>query len=718
MTDVFISYSRKDKNFVSTLYAAFERSQKNIWVDWKDIPHTSDWWAEIENGIESADTFVFVISPDSIASEVCAKEITHAVFHNKRLFPIVRRDATNFQVGNVAHEKIKQHNWLMFREEDDFEKSFKMLTETISLDLEHLHSHTRLLVKAIEWDKGRSDSLFLRGDDLASAERWLRDCEGKAPEPTELQKTYIKKSRDVEDASDRAAAILQKAAQEAQRKVHIGFAVLLFTLMAAGVTSLWTIKSVVDAKLDVELASVRLDIFDARFSFSNNFEIEGLLQTLRAKRHLDSLDRRAWENNGTQSLVKSVLHQLIYEIKERNRLEGHRRGIAIVTFSPDGNTIASASWDSTVKLWSFDGRNLQTLRHEDKVWNVAFSSNGKMIASASEDSTVKLWSLNGENLQTFRGHSKDVYGVAFSPDGETIASAGADGTVKLWSLDGKELQTFKGHHGNVWNLAFSPDGKTIASASEDSTVKLWSLDGKELQTFRGHSGKVYDVVFSPDGKTIASASADKTVKLWSLDGRELQTLSGHSQDVWSVKFSPDGKTIASASEDATVKLWSLDGRELQTFKGHNNSVYSVAFSPDGKTIASASKDKTVKLWNLDLVVLQTFKGHRDGVYKLAFSPDGKTIASASWDSNIKLWGLDGREIQTLKGHSDKIWSVVFSPDGKSIASASADKTIILWNLDIEDLMSKGCDWLHDYLITNSNATNADRQMCNIPPRQK
>ncbi|MFZ4556626.1 MAG: toll/interleukin-1 receptor domain-containing protein, partial [Pseudanabaena sp.] len=65
MTDVFISYSRKDKDFVSTLHAAFERSQKNTWVDWNNIPLTSDWWAEIEKGIESADTFVFVISPDS-----------------------------------------------------------------------------------------------------------------------------------------------------------------------------------------------------------------------------------------------------------------------------------------------------------------------------------------------------------------------------------------------------------------------------------------------------------------------------------------------------------------------------------------------------------------------------------------------------------------------------------------------------------------------------
>jgi tetratricopeptide (TPR) repeat protein len=253
MTDVFISYSRKDKEFVSILYAAFERSQKNSWVDWDKILPTADWWKEIEKGIEGADTFVFVISPDSIASEFCQKEIFHAVQNNKRLFPIVRRDATNFEKGNLAHDKISERNWLWFREQDDFEKSFKTLTEALLLDLEHLHSHTRLLVRAIDWgNKGRSDSLLLRGDDLANAELWLGESEGKDPQPTELQETYIKNSRDVENASDRAAAILRIALEKATRtKKHslIGLTVtLVITILAIGIASVLAYRSISEAR--------------------------------------------------------------------------------------------------------------------------------------------------------------------------------------------------------------------------------------------------------------------------------------------------------------------------------------------------------------------------------------------------------------------------------------------------------------------------------------
>ena len=277
MADVFISYSRKDKDFVSTLYAAFERSQKNIWVDWNNIPLTSDWWAEIEKGIEGADTFVFVISPDSIASEICGKEVLHAVRNNKRLFPIVRRDATNFEKGNLAHDKISELNWLWFREQDDFEKSFRTLTDSLLLDLEHLHRHTRLVVRANEWDKGRSDSLLLRRDDLASVELWLGESVGKDPQPTELQETYIKKSRDVEAASDRAAKIVQEALEKATRVSQV--------------------------------ADIRLEILDAKADFKDELVFDALLKAVSAGQKLKTLDPEIAKRDrvNTQMLVTANL---------------------------------------------------------------------------------------------------------------------------------------------------------------------------------------------------------------------------------------------------------------------------------------------------------------------------------------------------------------------------------------------------------------------------
>ncbi|KAJ5895331.1 hypothetical protein N7495_007022 [Penicillium taxi] len=392
-------------------------------------------------------------------------------------------------------------------------------------------------------------------------------------------------------------------------------------------------------------------------------------------------------------------------------LEGHSISVESVSFSPDGQIVASGSGDKTIKLWDAKtGKELQTLKgHSDGVWSVAFSPDGQAAASGSFDKTIKLWdSKTGKELQTLEGHSGWVWSVAFSPDGQIVASGSSDKTIKLWDAKtGKELQTLEGHSDWVRSVAFSPGGQIVASGSSDKTIKLWDAKtGKELQTLEGHSDGVMSVTFSPDGQTAASGSRDNTIKLWdaktskelqTIEGHsdwvgsvafspgrpnKLQTLEGHSHWVQSVAFSPDGQTVASSSFDKTIKLWDAKiDKELQTLESHSDWVRSVAFSPDGQTVASGSGDKTIKLWDSKTgKELQTLEGHSDWVQSMAFSPDGQIVASGSSDKTIKLWDAKtGKELQTLEGHSDSVWSVAFSPDGQTAASGSSDKTIKFWD---------------------------------------
>ncbi|GAB1544596.1 hypothetical protein NUACC21_72720 [Scytonema sp. NUACC21] len=312
------------------------------------------------------------------------------------------------------------------------------------------------------------------------------------------------------------------------------------------------------------------------------------------------------------------------------------------SFSPDGQTIASASFDNTVKLWSIDGRELRTLNgHRDKVLNVIFSPDGKTIASASSDKTVKLWRRNGRELTTLTGHTAEVWGVAFSPDGERIASASSDKTVKLWRRDGKLLQTLKGHTAEVWDVTFSSDGKTIASGSSDKTIKLWDLaTGKQLKTLSGHNGAVRSISFSSDGKILASGSDDGTVKLWSQDGRELKTLRGDSGRINSVVFSRDGKTIVAASDNGTIRIWNQNGLLLRTFSA-GRRVHSLDISPDSKNIVTGCDNGTIHLFNTNNgTLIRTVKGHEKKVNRVNYNLDGRFITSASDDGIVKLWNSD------------------------------------------------------------------------------
>ena len=118
MTDVFISYSRKDKDFVRRLYEALEAQGYDAWVDWDDIDYAEDWWKKICAGIEAADNFVFVISPDSVQSKVCYDEVDHATETVKRVVPLLYRNITEAEDHTRMHPSISRHNWLPFSEAD------------------------------------------------------------------------------------------------------------------------------------------------------------------------------------------------------------------------------------------------------------------------------------------------------------------------------------------------------------------------------------------------------------------------------------------------------------------------------------------------------------------------------------------------------------------------------------------------------------------------
>jgi WD40 repeat protein len=307
--------------------------------------------------------------------------------------------------------------------------------------------------------------------------------------------------------------------------------------------------------------------------------------------------------------------------------------------TPKVETLTPSSTEKTLQLQ-------QTLTgHSDSVWSVAYSPNGQTLASGSWDNTIKLWNVKtGNLLQTLTGHSKDINSVAYSPDGQTLASASNDNTIKLWNVKtGNLLQTLEGHSYSVNSVAYSPDGQTLASGSDDNTIKVWNVKtGKLLQALTGHSDSVWSVAYSPDGQTLASGSGDTTIKIWDVKtGNLLQTLEGHSSWVNSVTYSPDGQTLASGSEGKTIKLWNVKtGKLLQTLEGHSKSVYSVAYSPDGQTLASGSGDDTIKLWNVPTGnLLQTLTGHYILVWSVAYSPDGQTLASGSSDKTIKIWRL-------------------------------------------------------------------------------
>jgi WD40 repeat protein len=401
--------------------------------------------------------------------------------------------------------------------------------------------------------------------------------------------------------------------------------------------------------------------------------------------------------------VINSLQRIGYQITQLNRWQAHTAPITTVSFDPkNGQTIASASEDGSIKIWNQDGSQLpkQTLKEQGKaVWSLSISPDDSTLISGSRDGKIRLWSKDSTGqfkLQPDRifdeqhRHKSNILAVAFSPDGTVIASSGEDAKVSLWNKDGTWLRDLDNsqdkHKDAVYSVGFSPNGSEIVTAGKDG-IKLWKIDGTFVKNIFVNNNWSYGIAYSSDGSHIASGHSDGTIKLWKSEGTFIKDLTGHRDGVRGISFSPDSSKIVSAGQDRTVKLWDVkQGTSIATFEGHIGDVRSVSFNSDGSLIASAGADNTIQLWKTKPILKkQVFSEHGDVVYVVDFSDDGLWVATASADRKVRVWRRNSEGIyeknSQLEEHKNRIYSLDFSPDNSTIASADEDGQILLWQLD-------------------------------------
>ncbi|HWQ84153.1 MAG TPA: WD40 repeat domain-containing protein, partial [Anaerolineales bacterium] len=414
-------------------------------------------------------------------------------------------------------------------------------------------------------------------------------------------------------------------------------------------------------------------------------------------------------------------------------LQGHTQRITRLAFNPIfSNVLASGGWDTSIRLWdlanwlaadkpmeqqttpSGAAQYAPLTGHHDYITSLIFSPDGNTLASGSRDTTIRLWNWQGTPslADNYYQGTEELFGLTYTPDGRHIAIAvcsqaaenGEDclsSEVLLLDASSGEMvgEPMTGAANLLTNIAIDPAGKLLAAAGWEGKIYLWDLTSGESvgESLSGHTDFVTGLGFSPDGKLLASAGRDGQVLVWNVAERQLamDRLTGHTERITSLDFSPDGTRLVTGSRDQNVIIWQINTAPVTstTLTGHQEQVNLVRFSPDGSLAVSGSADGQMILWDVASgSQLQTIQAHKERLSALAFSPDGRSLATGSWDRTVQLWDVEtGQPVgRPLSGHGDTINGLAFSPDGETLSSSSRDGTILRWNVDPAAWVQRAC----------------------------
>jgi WD40 repeat protein len=680
MSDVFISYSRRDSGFVGALADGLRAHGKDVWVDIEGIRDAEVFPEALRNAIGACDGFVFVISPPSVKSKYCMREVGDAVDAGKRIVPI---DLEPVAADDVP-EPIRVRNWIPAGA--DLDATVDRVVTALDTDLDHTKAHTHWELKALEWDgKDRDSSLLLRGTDLASAEGWIGAAEAKDPAPTPLQREYLTASRQAAANRQRRVAIVSVAV------AVVSIALLVFAVIqrqqaqsarktneSRAVAFASQAQATVDperALLMAMAAAKTRATPDALFALRNALDADPLVhrfpsygtQTCTQPAPGVSFSESGVLAAGTCSGRIRLIdrnHRELRSVKQPDPA-------APLRFNPDGSTLAVAG---TGRIGLYDPRTLARrgeLRVPGYPQRIVFSGDGRYVAATSSSPTkwwTSVWDTQTRRLTMRRPGPPPTSrlapigrGVGFIDGGRALAIGSPVGPVAIVaSQGGRTLRTLPDSEDTL--IGVDNDGRYLAvggfhtrgSHSREGVVTLWDTwTWKPPRVVAAAAGlRPRNIVVSPDASRVAVGWSDGSAGVYSLFiNAQLANFLGPPEPVSAVSWSPDSRTVAVGAGDGSVRLWRSGGAE----KAYTELGTRLDWDPPAASngfLTVVSPPNLVRILTIpDLQPVSTSRLPlpRGASYTYgSLSPTGNTAAMTRSDKRIDVWDLvDKKRLASL-----------------------------------------------------------------------
>ena len=371
-----------------------------------------------------------------------------------------------------------------------------------------------------------------------------------------------------------------------------------------------------------------------------------------------------------------------------------RGNVHDMAFSPDGQYFAVGT---AIGLWLYKLPTLSPIALSDTEHGmiVSFSPDGSQIVTATSGGNVKIWDTEQgvctTEIDDYRGKDGISSKPVFSKDGQHLAAANyrmTNGKIYIWcSHTGTKVRETEVHSpGNVYPFCFSPDLSLLVgknnpqknrrpNIADGDSIKVWHVEtGEQIADITGHPEPVRKFCFSPCGQLLAAGDWHGAVHVWNVESGQLETTyTEYGESQMYPYFLPEGELITAAVSERKVEIWHVEkGEKLDEFEHRGNSE-TVRFSDRGTQLAVASKSE-IKIWtkgsNSDAHTLLSLHGHIPTMDTLVFSSDEKTLAVGLWNDNVLLWDVASKrsyrpEGEKLPGISHHVY---LSTSGKLLST--------------------------------------------------
>ena len=378
--------------------------------------------------------------------------------------------------------------------------------------------------------------------------------------------------------------------------------------------------------------------------------------------------------------------------------QGHAAAVTAMAISPAGDKIATASKDSTVKLWRISDRRLLRVFAEQnvEVKAMALSADGTYLVTGDGLGEVRVYDLTkppdtGTRQVLDRPHDASVASVEFLPDGVHFISMDTKNEVAIWDLGQPQLRSVSlfDRPSRRVACASATGNAAVAAVGKDGRLRFLASPDRKPLSVTGPSTLVTSLDLSFDGKLAAVGDEDGLV--WIVDAGTGQVLSKpqFGKEIVLLKFAENGR-LAVAVGDGLMLIDPKVPNGPRISLEFDGPADSAGFSKDSKWLAAVSKIGTLHLWDINVdgkAARKVLEGAEAlGSFRsFAFSSDSRTIAAGEASGGFRTWGIpDGGLATRVPSHRGRVRNLAVGPgedgQGRYLLQITDDGIAQIWDL--------------------------------------